>query len=148
MINLQAQLRLPKKIAHVDKDKLLTAPILQLHHPIGSLINSDQEAVKLLEKTFLGFFREDEGSTPVLQLCTQICVADPLITDLEVRRVLGGPNPHKRAGRDGLFPKVLNALNSHISSVFARMFNLSLQTAQVPEDRPTSSTYLRKETNY
>ncbi len=89
--------------------------------------------MELLEKTFLGFFRDDEGSTPVLLLRTQICVADPLITDLEVRRVRGGPNPHKGAGCDGLFPKVLNALNSHISSVFARMFNLSLHTAQVPK---------------
>ncbi len=60
---------------------------------------------------------------------------------------LDGLNPHKGAGPDGLFPKVLKVLKSQISSVFARMFNLSLQTAQVPEDRPTSSAYLRKETN-
>ncbi len=39
------------------------------------------------------------------------------------------------AGPDGLFPKVLKALNSHITPVLARMFNLSLQTIQVPEDR-------------
>ncbi len=90
--------------------------------------------VDLLKKTFLGFFREDEGSTPVLQPHTQACVTDPLITDLEVMRALGGLNPHKGAGRDGLFPKVLKAINYHISPVFARMFNLSLRTAQVPED--------------
>ncbi len=35
------------------------------------------------------------------------------------------------AGPDGLFPKVLKA---HISLVRARVFNLSLQPAQVPED--------------
>ncbi len=47
---------------------------------------------------------------------------------------LDGLNPHKGAGPDGILPKVLKALNSHIATVLARMFNLSLQTAQVPED--------------
>ncbi len=52
--------------------------------------------------TFLGSFREEEeGSTPVLQLRTQTYMADPLITELEVRRALDGLNPHKGAGPDG-----------------------------------------------
>ncbi len=61
-------------------------------------------------------------------------MADSLITGLEVRCALDGLNPHKGAGPDVLFPKVLKALNSHIAPVLARRFNLSLQTAQVPED--------------
>ncbi len=89
---------------------------------------------ELLKTTFLGFFHEDEGSTPVLQPRTQTNMADPLITELEIRRTLDGLNPHKGAGPDGLFPKVLKALNSHIAPVLARMLDLSLQTAQVPED--------------
>ncbi len=59
-------------------------------------------------------------------------MADPLITELEVRRALDGLNPLKGAGPDGLLPKVLKALNSHIAPVLARMFNLSLQTTLVP----------------
>ncbi len=108
----------------------MTARILQLRHPSGSLINSDQEIAELLKTTLLGFFREDEGSTPVLQPRTQTNMADPLITELEIRRVLDGLNPHKGAGPDGLFSKVLKPLNSHIAPVQVRMFNLSLQTAQ------------------
>ncbi len=73
-------------------------------------------------------FREDEGSTPVLQPCTQTCMVDPLITEMEDRRVLDSFNPHKGAGPDGLIPKVFKAFKSHISSVLPRMFNLSLQT--------------------
>ncbi len=42
-----------------------------------------------------------------------------LITELEVRRALDGLNPHKGAGPDGLFPKVLKALNSHIAPILA-----------------------------
>ncbi len=61
-------------------------------------------------------------------------MADPLITELEIRRALDGLNPDKGAGPDGLFPKVPKALNSHIAPILARMFNLSLQTAQVPEN--------------
>ncbi len=66
---------------------------------------------ELLKTTFLGFFREDEVSTPVLQPRTQTCMADPLITE-----------------------QVLKALNSHTAPVLAQMFNLLLQTAKVPED--------------
>ncbi len=95
-----------KFFAHVNRNKRLTARILQLRHPSGSLINSDHEMAELLKTTFLGFFRENGGSTPVLQPRTQIFMADPLITELEVRRALGGLNPHKGAGPDGLFPKV------------------------------------------
>ncbi len=61
-------------------------------------------------------------------------MADPLITELEVRRALGDLNPHTGAGPDRLFPKVLKALNSHIAPILAQMLNLSLQTVQVPED--------------
>ncbi len=61
-------------------------------------------------------------------------MADPLITELEESRALDGLDSHKGPGPDGLSPSVLKALNSHIAPVLARMFNLSLQTAQVPED--------------
>ncbi len=61
-------------------------------------------------------------------------MADTLISELEIRRALDGLNPHKGAGHDGLFPKVLKALNSHVAPVLAQMFNLSLRTAHVPED--------------
>ncbi len=87
---------------------------------------------ELPKTTFLCFFREDEGATLVFQPRTQTCMAD-LITKLEVRRALGGLNPQKDAGPDEPFPKVIKTLNSHISPVLARMFNLSLQTAQAPQ---------------
>ncbi len=61
-------------------------------------------------------------------------MADPLIAELEVRRALDGLYPHTGAGPDGLFPKALKALNSHIAPVLARMFNLLHQTAQVPKN--------------
>ncbi len=95
--NWQTQQRLLQKnfYAHVNRNKQLTARILQLRHPSGFLINSDQELAELLKTTFLGFFREDLGSTPVLQPRTQTTMADPLITELEIRRALDGLNPHK-----------------------------------------------------
>ncbi len=61
-------------------------------------------------------------------------MADQLITDRKVKRALEGHSSHMGAGPDGLFPLALKALSSHTSSVFARMFNLSLQTGQAPED--------------
>ncbi len=67
-------------------------------------------------------------------------MADPLITELDVRRALDGLNRHKDVGPDMLFPNVLKALNSNVFPVLARMFDLSLRTAKVPEDRRNSST--------
>ncbi len=54
-------------------------------------------------------------------------MADPLITELEDRRVLDSFNS------DGLIPKVFKALNCHISSVLSRVFNRSVQIVQVAE---------------
>ncbi len=110
----------PKKnFAHVNRNKRLTEHILLLRHSSGFLINCDQERAKLLQTTFLGFFHEDERSTPVLHPRTQTYMADPLITELEFRRALDGLSPHKDAGPVGLFPKVLKTLNSHIAPVLA-----------------------------
>ncbi len=79
--NLGTQLRLPKIFSHVNRNKQSTARILHLRHPSGSLINLDEEMAELLKTTFLGFFHEDEGSTPVTQPRTQNCMAYPLITE-------------------------------------------------------------------
>ncbi len=69
---------------------------------------------ELLKTTFLGFFREDTGSTPVFQPRTQTCMAGPLITELEVRLALDCLNPHKGAGLDGLFPKFNTSKREHL----------------------------------
>ncbi len=62
--NWQTQQRLlPKKI--LNRNKRLTARILQLRHPSGSLINSDQEIADFLKTTFLGFFRGRKDASHV-----------------------------------------------------------------------------------
>ncbi len=62
--NCQTQQRLlPKNF--LNRNKRLTARILQLRRPSGSLINSDQEMVELLKTTFLGFFRGREDDSHV-----------------------------------------------------------------------------------
>ncbi len=70
--------------------------------------------VELLKTSYPGFFCEDEGSTPVLQLRTQICLAGR-----EVRRALDFLNPEKDTGPVGLFTNSLITLSSHIAPVLA-----------------------------
>ncbi len=86
---------------------------------------------ELLKTAFLGFFREHEGSALVFQPQAQTCKTEPLITELEVRRALDDLNPHKCAGPDGLFPKVLKALTSHIAPVLVQMFHSNPPRSQV-----------------
>ncbi len=69
--------------------------------------------VELLATTFRGCFREDDGSNSVFQARTQTCMAEPLITELEVRRAPDCLNPYEGA------------------PVHAQMFNFSLQTVQI-----------------
>ncbi len=57
----------------------------------------------LLKNVNICYYSRKLGSTPVLQPRTQTWMAKALITDLEVRRALGGINPYKGAGPDGLF---------------------------------------------
>ncbi len=61
-VNCKLSKDCPQKIfAHVNRNKQLTARVLQLRNPSGSLVNFDQEMAELLKTTFPGFFREDEG---------------------------------------------------------------------------------------
>ncbi len=79
---------------NVNRNKRLAVRILQLGQSSGSLLKLDQEMAEVLKTTLLGFFHEDEGSTPVSQIRTQTCLTDPLITELGVRRGLDCLNPH------------------------------------------------------
>ncbi len=64
----------------------------------------------------------------------QTCRADPLITELRVRRVLDSLMHIKAAALKQVFPDVVKALDAHVPLVLARMFNISLHTVQIPED--------------
>ncbi len=61
-------------------------------------------------------------------------MADPFVTELDVRHALGSFNSHNGVGPDGHFPEAFKTLGSHIAPVLARMYSLSLQTAHAPED--------------
>ncbi len=65
---------------------------------------------EVLKTAFLAFFREGEGLTPVLQAHIQICMADPRITELKVKRALGFLNSNK----------VLKTLSSNIAPALRR----------------------------
>ncbi len=61
-------------------------------------------------------------------------MANPHITESETQRTLEALNPNKGAGPDGLFPKVLKTLSPYIAPTLTHIFNLSLQTSQIPDD--------------
>ncbi len=61
-------------------------------------------------------------------------MANPHITEPETQRALEALNPNKGAGPDGLFLKALKTLSPCIAPTLSRIFNLSLQTSQIPDD--------------
>ncbi len=61
-------------------------------------------------------------------------MANPHITESETRRALEVLNPNKGASPDGLFPKALKTRSLYIAPTLPRIFMLSLQTSQIPDD--------------
>ncbi len=122
----------PKKIfAHVNRNKRMGTRIQRLLHPDGSPATTDQEMAGLLKQIFQGFYRKDKGSTPTFHPRTDIRMANPHITQSETQRALEALNPNKGTGPDGLFPKTRSP---YIAPTLSRIFNLSLQTSQIPDD--------------
>ncbi len=64
----------------------------------------------------------------------EIRMATPHITDSETQRAPEDLNSNKGAGPDGLFPKALKTLSPYIAPELSHIFNLSLQTSQIPDD--------------
>ncbi len=61
-------------------------------------------------------------------------MAKPLITESETQRTIEDLNLNKGAGPGGLFPKVLKTLNPYIVPTLSHIFNVTLQTSQIPDD--------------
>ncbi len=57
------------------------------------------------------------------------------IEAVRVRQALEAPNPHKGAGPDSLLPRFLKILAPYIAEPLAALFNHSLASADIPEDR-------------
>ncbi len=97
---------------------------------------------------FLGLVHrghKDNGSTPTFHPRTEIRMANPHITESETQRALEALNPNKGAGPDGLFLKALKTQSPYIAPTLSRIFNLSLQTSQIPDDwRRAIVTLLQK----
>ncbi len=108
--------------------------IQRLLHPDDSPATTDQEMADLLKQTFQSFYRTDKGSTPTFHPRTGISMAIPHITESETQRALEALNSNKGAGPDGLFPKALKTPSPFKAPTLSRIFNLSLQTSQIPDD--------------
>ncbi len=108
--------------------------IQRLLHPDGFPATTNQEMANLLKQTFQSFYRTDKGSTPTFHPRTEIRMANPNITESETQRAFEALNPIKGAGLAGLFPKALKTLSPYIAATLSRIFNLSLQPSQIPND--------------
>lgn len=60
------------------------------------------------------------------------CITTLTVSEHDVRQVLLAVNPKKVAGPDGVPSKVLQACASQLTSIFTRIFNLSMAQAVIP----------------
>ncbi len=57
-----------------------------------------------------------------------------VFTSDSVMKILQSLNPHKAAGPDELYPKILRALAPFVTEPFKELFNLSLLATEVHDD--------------
>ena len=96
---------------------------------------TDLEKSEALNEFFTSVFTiERDGPTPQLAR-RDIKVAMPhlQITEAMVKKKLGGLNPNKSAGPDGLHPRVLSELSEVISKPLATIMQKSLTEEQLPQ---------------
>ena len=61
-------------------------------------------------------------------------MADHVVSNEGVTKLLQGLNPSKALGPDELHPKVLKELATELGPVFAHLFQTSLDTCEIPKN--------------
>ena len=60
---------------------------------------------------------------------------DIVVTKEGVTKLLKGLNPSKALGPDELHPRVLKILATELGPIFARLFQLSIDSGDIPKER-------------
>ena len=61
------------------------------------------------------------------------------ITQKGVEKLLTNLNPNKATGPDGLSPRILKELSSQIAPILTKIFQMSLETGEIPDDWRTAN---------
>ena len=124
--------------AHVRrrmKTKAGVAPLLESKEDKTSLKFGDKEKASILQDQFSSVFtKEPTGDVPTLGKLTNALIRSIEITAEMVEKELKNIKTNKSPGPDGIHPLMLKELAAHLSLPLAFLFNVTLNTGDIPDD--------------
>ena len=129
----------PKKFWRYVQERMKTKTgIGTLKEKDGPLITNDKEKAETLNDFFSSVFtHENKNNIPNLapgEYSKGSFLSEIIVTPQAVEKKLKDLNPDKAQGPDKIPPKVLKELSKELSEPLCYLFNLSLQTGQLPSD--------------
>lgn len=103
----------------------------------GVLVTSDAHIAAELNEYFVSVFTREDVTVmpgPVVNYAGQMALTEIVCTVGEVAAKLDSMDPNKSAGSDGFLPKVMKNVKDGLASHLQQIFNVSLETGEVPDD--------------
>ena len=110
-------------------------PLLESKEDKTSLKFGDKEKASILQDQFSSVFtKEPTVDVPTLGKLTNALIRSIEITAEMVKKELSNLKTNKSPGPDGIHPLMLKELAAHLSVPLAFLFNVTLNTGDIPED--------------
>ncbi len=122
-----------KRFADFKSNKLLQNRIVVHQDSSGNIITDFQTQANLFSSVFALSYRDDDGAEPPPFNHDAVQLDPIFICHNVVESALASLNINKGAGPGSLHPRILKALAPIISTPLACLFNLTLDTGDIPE---------------
>ena len=119
---------------YINSQKKDTQGIPPLKRKNGKgVVQSDLEKAEEFNGQFMDVFNKNEHTqVPLLDMSTPF-MDDIVVSKDRVIKLLKGLNPSKALGPDELHSRVLKELATELGSVFAHLFQQSIDTGEIPK---------------
>ena len=107
----------------------------------GKLVIETSEKANALNRQFQSFFTSGTSKLPPNSLENKFypTMPDIHITQKGVEKLLTNLNPNKVTGPVCLSPRILKELSSQIAPILTKIFQMSLETGEIPDDWRTAN---------
>ena len=113
--------------------ELIGIPLLK--NNAGFMKSDKQSKANILNEQFVSVFtKEDKSNTPIKGPSPFQPMPDIKVSQQGVHKLLKGLKPHKATGPDSIRTFILKAAAAELAPILTRLYQLSLDTGDVPED--------------
>ena len=126
----------PKEFYSYVNSFKVRKPLGPLQSATGGLVTGNAEMAREFNEYFANVFTVETADVPppVLQYEGADQLDDVNLAEEEVKEHLARLDPNKAPGPDGFLPKVMKAVAVGLAPHLVRVFRLSMETGEVPQD--------------